>query len=72
MTKETKEKRPPSHIIWQVIGDDDKARWTRIGAGWANKDGKGMNLRFNAYPVVGHIAVRVVGDREDREDGGQQ
>jgi hypothetical protein len=65
-------KRPPTHTIFQVLGDGDKSRWIRVGAGWANKDGKGLFLKFDAYPVVGRIQVREVTERQDAQDGGQQ
>lgn len=57
---ENKKPKPPTHIIWQVIGNDDKARWIRVGAGWTNKDGKGLNLVFDSYPVIGRISLREV------------
>lgn len=67
-------KKRPTHVIWQVIGDGDKARWIRIGAAWPNKDGKGLYLKFDAYPVTGHISVREIKERDDarKDDGGQQ
>lgn len=65
-------KRQPTHAIFQVVGEGDKARWIRVGAAWANKDGKGLNLKFDAYPVVGRIVVREVTEQDDagkRADG---
>lgn len=58
MTTNTNKPKQPSHIIWQVLGEDDKSRWIRVGAGWANKDGKGLTLKFDAYPVTGRTVVR--------------
>lgn len=58
MSSKSNQPKRPSHAIWQVIGDGDKARWIRVGAGWSNRDGKGLNLKFNSYPVVGNIVVR--------------
>lgn len=52
------EAKRPTHVIWQVIGEADKARWIRVGAGWPNKDGKGLTLKFDAYPVAGRTVVR--------------
>ncbi len=48
----------PTHAIFQVIGEDDAARWIRVGSGWANRDGKGLNLVFDSYPVIGRIVIR--------------
>lgn len=61
---ENNAKRPPSHIIWQVIGEKGKAKWNRVGAAWSNKDGKGMNLVFDAFPLSGRIVVREVEESE--------
>lgn len=57
---ENRKPKPPTHTIFQVIGDDKQARWIRVGAGWTNKDGKGLNLVFDSYPVIGHICLREV------------
>ena len=74
MTK-TKSEQPkrPTHALYQVQGDD-KARWTRIGAGWLNKDGKGINLVLDAVPLSGRIVLREVSETEDSQqaNGGQQ
>lgn len=58
MTKTTQTPKRPDHIIYQVIGEEDKARWIRVGSAWTNRDGKGLNLVFDSYPVVGRIVVR--------------
>lgn len=68
MTKTNETKRPPSHAIYTVIGDDDTARWVRVGAAWPNRDGKGLNLIFDAYPVVGRIVLREI-DYEAKGEG---
>ena len=47
--------------------NDDKARWIRVGAGWTNKDGKGLNLVFDSYPVVGRICLREVPPADNAE-----
>lgn len=54
----TKNPKAPTHTIFQVIGEGEQARWIRIGAGWANKDGKGLSLRFDAYPATGRTVIR--------------
>ena len=48
----------PTHGVYQVIGEGKQATWIRIGAGWANKDGKGMNLSMDAVPLTGRVVVR--------------
>ena len=69
---ENKKPKPPTHIIWQVIGDGEQARWIRVGAAWTNKDGKGLNLAFDSYPVVGHICMRKVPPPDTAEQAGAQ
>lgn len=71
MTENAKTPKRPTHIISQVIGDDDKARWVRVGAGWLNKDGKGVNLVFDSYPIVGRIVIREVTEESEKEAGAQ-
>lgn len=61
-----KEDNRPTHIVWQVLGEGKKARWNRIGAGWTNSDGKGLSLKFDAYPVDGRVVVR---EQEQPEEG---
>ena len=68
MSNERQPKRP-THIIWQVIGEGDDAFWNRIGAGWANKDGQGISLRFDAYPIAGRPVIRV---NREKTEGEQQ
>lgn len=70
--KPTQDRAPnrPTHEVWQVIGDDKDARWNRIGAAWAHKDGQGLNLKLEAMPLTGRIVVRV--RSEDESAGGQQ
>lgn len=70
METNTNTKKQPTHVIWQVIGEKDQARWIRVGAAWANRDGKGFTLAFDAYPVVGRTVLREL-TRED-DNGGQQ
>lgn len=75
MTTNTNKSKQPSHIIWQVIGEDNKTRWIRVGAGWTNKDGKGLTLKFDAYPVTGRTVVRTYEPDATTgtvQDGGQQ
>ncbi len=40
-TKKTEEKKAPALIAYHVP-ESEKAPWTRIGAAWDHKDGKGF------------------------------
>jgi hypothetical protein len=54
MSNDTTTKVLPTHRIFSVMnGNEGKAVWTEIGAAWANKDGEGFNLVFNALPLQG-------------------
>jgi hypothetical protein len=46
------ESKRPTHRVYAVrkIGGDS-SHWAEIGAAWANKDGKGFNLKLNLMPV---------------------
>jgi hypothetical protein len=56
----TTEINKPTHAIWQVIGEGDRARWNRIGAAWLHKDTKGANLKFDSFPLSGRIVLREI------------
>jgi hypothetical protein len=70
-TQESPAKRKPTHVIYQVIGESDKAKWVRVGAGWSNKDGRGLSLKFDAYPVSGRTVVRVVTEQDETAESGR-
>ena len=56
--------KKPTHAVFHVAGNEDKARWARIGAAWAHKDGKGFNLDFDTIPMkAGRFVIR-----ENRSD----
>jgi len=46
------ESKRPTHRVYAVrkVGGDS-SYWAEIGAAWANKDGKGFNLKLNLMPV---------------------
>jgi len=71
MTNETKQSKRPSHVIYQVIGEDKKARWIRVGAAWQNRDKKGFTLKFDAYPVLGRTVIRENSEPADVQPQGQ-
>ncbi len=69
---ESNKTNQPTHIIWQVLGDNDKARWIRVGAAWSNRDGKGLTLRFDAYPVAGRTVIREMTQDNTADAAGAQ
>jgi hypothetical protein len=70
MTTETEDKRP-THVVWQVIGEQDNTYWSRIGAAWTNKDGKGMNVILDAAPLHGRIVIREVSEQDSQNSDGK-
>jgi hypothetical protein len=56
--------KEPTHIAYVVSGDGDKKAWTRIGAAWGNRDGKGFNIVLDAVPVSGRLTLRLAKDAE--------
>ena len=58
--------KSPSHIAYQVKERDEKdAIWTRIGAMWPHKDGKGFNLQLDAVPLDGRVTFRVPSETKE-------
>lgn len=59
MTKTTP--KAPTHEVFHVVDAKPKARWTKIGVGWANQDGLGITLAINYTPTVeGRTLVREI------------
>jgi hypothetical protein len=48
-----------THHAFQVRGNGDQSYWTRIGAAWAHKDGKGFTLQLDCVPLDGRISLRL-------------
>lgn len=66
----TTETRSPDYIAWNVVKRGDNAHWTKIGAAWQHRDGKGMNLHLEAMPFDGRITLREPKADPEREGGG--
>ncbi|MDT7530736.1 hypothetical protein OVY29_18915 [Sphingopyxis sp. SE2] len=48
----------PAFMLYRVDGNGPEARWTKIGAAWPNRDGKGFNILCDAVPLQGRIVMR--------------
>lgn len=72
MKNNSSEKKAPSHGVYVVQGEGDNARWFKIGAAWSNKDGKGMNLIFDALPMTNKVVVREFSEKDADTQGAQQ
>ena len=58
MKRPKDEKKRPSHTVFVVEGDGEKAFWIRIGAAWEHEDGEGFSLNLIALPLAGRMVVR--------------
>lgn len=57
-------KKRPTHAIWQVMGEKEKARWIRIGAVFPHRDGKGFTPIYDVFPIGGHTVIRAIKPQE--------
>ena len=63
----------PTHHVYFVKdqksqGPDEKSKgiWTKIGAAWPHKDGKGFNLELELLPIgTGKLTVREVSEKPE-------
>lgn len=62
-----KQHSAPTHEIFHVVGDQEAARWTKIGVGWQHKDADGLNLVINYTPIVaGRTVIRKIKPKQER------
>lgn len=55
-------------LIAYHVPDKENAGWTRIGAAWPHKDGKGFSLQLDLVPVAtGKIVLRNFEPKEQGE-----
>jgi hypothetical protein len=57
--------KAPDFLAWHVLQKGDKAFWTKVGASWKHKDGKGMTLQLETLPINGRIVLRVPTEPDD-------
>jgi hypothetical protein len=55
----------PTHNVFVVEGEGDKAFWTKIGVAWQHDDGEGLNITLTAIPLNGRIVVRTPKGQKD-------
>lgn len=65
MQDELTVKATPAYLLYSVTGDGKNARWTKIGAAWQNRDGKGFSLNCGAMPLHGRMVMRAYEPRAD-------
>ncbi len=60
---QTTNSKAPTHIVYQVRGEEgQKGFWTRMGAAWAHKDGKGFNIQLEGIPLDGRLTMRAASE----------
>ncbi|TXG81140.1 MAG: hypothetical protein E6R12_14935 [Sphingomonadales bacterium] len=57
----------PAFMLYRVVGNGKDANWTKIGAAWPNKDGKGFNILCDAVPLQGRIVMRAYSPKPKAE-----
>jgi hypothetical protein len=61
----------PTYIAYHVkdtaAGEngDKRGVWTKVGAAWPNKDGKGFSVVLDVIPLDGRLMLREPLERED-------
>ncbi len=54
----------PTHYVYHIIertqdaSDEKTGFWTKIGAAWPHKDGKGFTVSIDAIPLNGRLILR--------------
>lgn len=66
MSKKSNKSNRPTHAIWQVTGEGEKSRWSRVGSAWMHDDKKGANMKFEAMPLTGRIVVREITEQDNQ------
>lgn len=69
-TQERQPSKRPTHRIFHVRGEGERAIWREVGAAWAHDDGEGMNVQFEYLPVQGDGRL-VIRKPKPKEDAGQ-
>jgi len=66
---ETKSNKP-AYIAYHVRNNDEQGEgfWTRIGATFPHKDGKGFNLLLDVFPLDGKITLRVPSEKTAKSE----
>jgi hypothetical protein len=57
-TTASTEPKAPAFQAWHVTNKGDDSFWTKIGAAWSHRDGKGLSLILSVIPMNGQIVLR--------------
>ena len=66
----------PTHHVYFVKdqeGEDKKGIWTKIGAAWPHRDGKGFSVELELIPVASGDALSItLRERQERPETSEQ
>jgi hypothetical protein len=63
---EARSPKAPSHYAYTIRDrEGQKGYFTKIGAAWANQDGRGFSIQLDAVPLDGRITLRLVSDEKE-------
>jgi hypothetical protein len=51
-------RQTPAFQAWLVTSKGDNSFWTKVGAAWPHRDGKGLSLILSVIPMNGQIVLR--------------
>lgn len=57
--------KAPAYHAYHVRDGKDKGFFTKIGAAWPHKDGKGFNIQIDMVPLDGKIALRAMSETKE-------
>jgi hypothetical protein len=57
-TPATADPKTPAFQAWHVTKKGDDSFWTKVGAAWPHRDGKGLSLILSVLPMNGQIDLR--------------
>ena len=57
-TAATAEPKTPAFQAWHVTNKGDDSFWTKVGAAWPHRDGKGLSLILSVIPISGQNVLR--------------
>ena len=68
-TSSTSEPKVPDFHAWHVSNKGEQGFWTKVGAAWPHRDGKGLSLQLEVLQMNGRIVLRKPMDPTDQGKG---
>ncbi len=65
-TNNDSRKSSPAYVAYHVRDREGAdSVWTRLGAAWPHRDGKGFNIQIDVVPLDGRISLRIPSDKKN-------